>query len=328
MILDYLFLPVLFLIGLVTSYQDFKEGKIKNKWIVLGMIWGLGIYILLLFWAILAPYLSQIFSQQFTVVLPSYILKVFINSAIALIFGYLLWYFNLWSAGDAKLFFVFSLLLPLKYYWKSALPYFPSFALLINIFISLVIFLFFQSIFFSLKQIARIKNWPIILKEKFFKWRSQVRINWFSWLKVILGFGLFFLILQIIRLEFTEYFAFLGEYQFLILFILILFKPLKNLFQKSWVFLVLVFILGVYFVYGLIIFPQEISQQLVGNLRISLYFLIGLGFFGLAVNFYIEKSETKHLPFAIWMLIGTILTIFLKGSLISIILEGLKNIQP
>ncbi len=90
----------------------------------------------------------------------------------------------------------------------------------------------------------------------------------------------------------------------------------------------MVFILGVYFVYGLIVFPQEISQQLVGSLRISLYFLIGLGLFTLTVDFYVEKSKIKHLSFAIWILVGTILTIFLKGSLISITLEGFKNIQP
>jgi len=133
MALDYLFdfllLPVLFFIGLVTSYQDFRYGKIKNKWTILGMAWGLGIYILCIIWALIFPYLSQIFPKISFFILPSYILKVFINSAFALIVGYLLWSFDFWSAGDAKLFLVFSLLLPLKYYWKSALPYFPSFAL-------------------------------------------------------------------------------------------------------------------------------------------------------------------------------------------------------
>lgn len=322
MLLDYLFLPALFLIGLITSYQDFRYGKIKNKWIILGLVWGLGIYILFFIWSLLVPYLSQIFSEQFTYILPSYLLKVFINSVIALIVGYLLWYFNAWSAGDAKLFFIFSLLLPLKYYWKSALPYFPSFALLINTFISLAIFLFLQSIFFFLKQAARIENWRRILEEKFFKWRDQVKINWLSWLKVILGFGLVFLILQIIRLRLTEYFSFLGWHQALIFFFLILMaKHLSHLFKKRWFILILVFVLVFYLVYGWIIFPDKISQELINSLRISLYFFVGLGIFNLVVTLYIREIKIKHLPFAIWMAVGTLITIILKGSLISLFLN-------
>ncbi|MBU2634963.1 hypothetical protein KJ841_00605, partial [Patescibacteria group bacterium] len=68
MILDYLFLPLLFFIGLITSYQDFKEGKIKNKWIILGLIWGLGVYLLFLIFGSLSFY---------------YVSKVLINSIIA-----------------------------------------------------------------------------------------------------------------------------------------------------------------------------------------------------------------------------------------------------
>jgi len=56
-----------------------------------------------------------------------------------------------WSAGDAKLFFVFSLLIPISYYSKSYLPVFPSFALLVNIFIPILLFLIFASCFYLLR---------------------------------------------------------------------------------------------------------------------------------------------------------------------------------
>jgi Flp pilus assembly protein protease CpaA len=160
--LDYLFLPMIFLIGLITSYQDFRYGKIKNKWIILGLAWGLGIYLFFLVWGLISePIISF-----------SYIFKVFINSFIALIIGYLLWYFNLWSAGDAKLFALFAFLLPLEYYWRTALPYFPSFVLLINIFIPVLVFYLIKYFVFLVKLLTE-KS----LSKNFQEWLIEKKIT-------------------------------------------------------------------------------------------------------------------------------------------------------
>lgn len=139
-LIDILFLPIIIFICIITSLEDLKEGKIKNKWIKLGFFWGIFIYFFFFFLSTLNIVFSSFFPQKVYFLSYSYLFKVLINSSFALILSFLLWYFRLWSAGDAKLFFVISFLLPLKYYWKSYLPWFPSFALLINIFFPAFIF--------------------------------------------------------------------------------------------------------------------------------------------------------------------------------------------
>jgi Flp pilus assembly protein protease CpaA len=162
MILNYLFLPMIFLIGLITSYQDFRYGKIKNKWIILGLAWGLGIYLFFLIWGLaIEPIISF-----------SYIFNVFVNGFIALIVGYLLWYFNFWSAGDAKLFALFAFLLPLEYYWRTVLPYFPSFVLLINIFIPVLVF-YLIKYFVPLVKLLTKKS----LSKNFQEWLIEKKIT-------------------------------------------------------------------------------------------------------------------------------------------------------
>ena len=36
-----IFLPIILFLGIVTSYEDWKEGKIRNKWLLIAF--GLGI---------------------------------------------------------------------------------------------------------------------------------------------------------------------------------------------------------------------------------------------------------------------------------------------
>lgn len=317
MLLDFLFLPILFFIGFITSYQDFKEGKIKNKWIILGLVWGLGIYFLLLIWALIAPYLSQIFSKEFIFILPSYILKVFINSALALIVGYLLWYFNFWSAGDAKLFFIFSLLLPLKYYWQSALPYFPSFALLINIFILVLIFLMGQNIFYFLKSISLSK---ISVSKAVSLNYAKFKTNYLTYLKTFFGFFLIFIVFQIIKIELDN---FIGKASWwsasLMLLLVIVRKPFNKVFQKNW-FLILSFLGLVFYLnspyshFSLLDFPALIKN--------SLFFMAIFVIISLLTSMF-EESQKKHLPFAIWVMLGTLITIIIKGSLINWLIQFL-----
>lgn len=305
MILDFLFLPVIFFIGLVVSYQDFKESKIKNKWIILGLIWGLGIYILFLIWALAAP---------FTFILPSYILKVFINSAIALIIGYLLWHFNLWSAGDAKLFFVFSLLLPLKYYWKSALPYFPSFALLINIFIPAVVFLIGQNLFYFLKTASIFKT-VNFCKLNLSKLKNKRPV----YLKEFFGFLLIFSVFQLIKYELGNWAHQFGQWQpFVFLLILVVRKPLGRVFKKIWVLILILLGIIFYLMAGNLFYFQGTIPKIFFLIKSSLFLMLIFGVASVLLS-YIQKQRKEYLPFAVWIFVGVILTVILRESLISLI---------
>ena len=122
--LDYFLLPVLFLIGLITSYEDVKTGKIRNKWLTLGLIYGALFYVAILISFILGLGINS-----------ALIIEFFTNFLFAIIVGFGLWYLRVWSAGDGKLFIIFAILLPFSYYSRGYFYYIPSLALLINILI-------------------------------------------------------------------------------------------------------------------------------------------------------------------------------------------------
>lgn len=143
MSLSALLLPVFFLVGIAASYEDARYGKIRNKWIILGIVWVLVVYFSLFVFNLISHDYRSV-----TVFLPP-----LLNGLIALAAGFFIWRAGKWSAGDAKLFFVFSLLLPLEYYQNSYVPFFPSLVLLINILILLLLFLIFKSVFYLLVNI-------------------------------------------------------------------------------------------------------------------------------------------------------------------------------
>ena len=129
--LNWLFLSPLILIGLLTSYSDIKYGKIKNRQVLIGLAYALILYLFLFVygWGVL---------RQVTNV--KYLGELIINAVVAIVFGYILWYFNLWAAGDAKLFLIYALLIPLEFYAKDYISFFPSASLLIDTFFLICLF--------------------------------------------------------------------------------------------------------------------------------------------------------------------------------------------
>lgn len=130
------FLPMILFLGIVTSYEDIKENKIKNKWIVLGIFYAIAINAVLFF--------SNKINAEYSLLLA-------LNGLICLALGAALWYLNFWSAGDTKLFFVYSLLLPLNFYVNGFVKYAPSITLLLNLFILASFYMIFL-LFFKLKK--------------------------------------------------------------------------------------------------------------------------------------------------------------------------------
>jgi len=145
-LINYLFLVPLFCIGAFCVYGDLKDGKIRNKYIIIGLSWVIVLYLSLFLYTYFG--LQQISNLQ-------YISELLTNGVIALIVGYVLWYFNLWAAGDAKLFTIYAFLIPLEFYAKSYFPYFPSFALLVDIFMLILLFLVGKMIILRTKNFIR-----------------------------------------------------------------------------------------------------------------------------------------------------------------------------
>jgi hypothetical protein len=387
---DYIFLIPIFIIGLITSFEDYKYGKIKNKWIKIGLLWGVIALGLTILW--------NFFSVS-SVINFSYLSQILINTIIAFIIGSIMWYWAIWSAGDAKLFTLFSFLLPLKFYSNTYLFYFPSFALLLNIFIvALTIFLImliWNFVFYVFKRDKKI----LTKEEKDIK-RKKMKTTIFSFIKEVLNLlVVFFVMINLIGIifrsslkeELTYFFntilglenwvlfiAVLGFFIFLIRFL----KKLKKLFYAIAIFL-LIWLFYAWFkfgqsplltikpmlgttamlVFGGLIFrktfdwhvnKKEIQEIDIKNIKTgtrlteeSLRMLenksktkkffkqsIGKvhsdGLLEEQVLFLKKFAESKKIeklkiyklsPFAIWIFIGLIVTIILKGSILQLILS-------
>jgi len=122
---DMHWLPLTFLLlfGALTSVWDIKKGKIQNKNILLAIVFALVVNLSLD---------------------AKYVADLWINALVALGAGFAFWRFGLWTAGDAKLFFAYALIVPLEAYRYGYVPYFPSFVVLINSLVAALMFLSFK----------------------------------------------------------------------------------------------------------------------------------------------------------------------------------------
>ncbi len=150
-LLNILFILLISILSFFIIRDDIKHKKIKNKFILAGFFIGCGLFLV----GFLVGFVQLI-----------YLRDVLINFCLALTVAYLFWLAAFWPAGDAKLFALFSFLLPLHYYWKSYLPFFPSIMLLANIFICVYIVLFLRSLIYLVRFIYKERKFLFDFPEK------------------------------------------------------------------------------------------------------------------------------------------------------------------
>lgn len=142
--INFAFLTLIFVLGIFVAIEDVRHKKIKNKFIVAGL--AIGLLLFFGFW--LRQNLSLVYLQD-----------VFINTAIAALVAFLLWELGIWPAGDAKLFILFTFLLPLEFYSNGYLAFFPALVFLTNCFVAFLIFLLIEScIMLGIKLASGIKR--------------------------------------------------------------------------------------------------------------------------------------------------------------------------
>jgi Flp pilus assembly protein protease CpaA len=129
-LVNLLFVLGILIIGIISSYTDIKYGKIKNKVIVIG-----------LFYVVLVHLLLVLTSK--TINSTAYLHYV-VNALFSILISFILWLTGLWTAGDAKLFFLFNLLTPTSFIELGYAGFFYGFVYFTNMFGVLFIFLFFK----------------------------------------------------------------------------------------------------------------------------------------------------------------------------------------
>jgi hypothetical protein len=244
----------------------------------------------------------------------SYLKDVLINFCIASVIGYSLWKFEIWAPGDGKLFIISVLLVPLKYYGTAHFPYFPAFALLINIFIVAAGIVLLESIiFFFWRNFTKWdKNLLQAYAEKIF---DKKRASTLLLVKMILGsfsIGYFMrVILGTINSE-ADHNLTIPLVILSVLFV-VFEESRKVLFEsKLWMIggngLVAIFL-----ILSLIKAPSQAAHDILGLISLNGVLMVAFLSFKSITNYYLKNiGEKKTVPFAVFILIGVLVTLILR----------------
>ena len=286
-ILRCLFLVPLLVIGGITSYSDIKYGKIKNIHLFWGFLYTLFLYFFLILY-------SHFIIHQFSNL--KYLAELLLNGSIAFIIGYLLWRFNLWAAGDAKLFLIYSLLIPLEFYSKNYISYFPSAMLLIDTFI-------FICFFFLFKMLWKIAKLCLKRNTTLLSFLSRINYkNLYKNLKnAILQTGKFFLIItcSLITLQYLRiktdiiFLKFLSNPFLVYLFFFTLQMFFLRTFLKNKIFCTVIILSGSFCSLALILSNKAIV--LISTIKTSLFLMLFVGLGMQLAYLYIENHEIKKI---------------------------------
>lgn len=126
------------LLAVVTIYDDIKYGIIKNRRIIQFLIAGSLTYtftIAMVFFGYGTYTGVEVYAWS------SFASQTLLNTFCGLLSAIILWQFNVWAAGDAKLFTLYCFLLPPCFYKTTFISFFPGIVLLINIFVVTFLYL-------------------------------------------------------------------------------------------------------------------------------------------------------------------------------------------
>ena len=129
------------ILGIVSSRTDFKEMKIYNKNIKRFLLISCIIYVLFF------KQIEFMFIKEHT-----------INLTVSILISFLLFYFKIWAAGDAKLFIAIVFMIPYSIYGNNPKNIFPAIYLLIMIFSSAFIYVVIESFYLWIKDKEKIKR--------------------------------------------------------------------------------------------------------------------------------------------------------------------------
>lgn len=266
------------ILGGYCSYTDIRYKKIFNKTIFLGVV-----YVFLLY-----SFLFFILNEK------NYISELFLNGVKVFFAGYLLWYLRFWSAGDAKLFTLYSFLLPLDFYSKSYVSYFPSFNLFINLFVPLLLFLIVNALTSEVKSLLEKRNHQ---KKRSISFTEKLSKGIYSFFKTYLNFLFFVIVFQIIIFFLSKNIALNNIIQnpFIVFGILVIFAQIfmSEKKKREWLGKVPFVIIFVYLIYSL--FYGDLDS-LWKTMIMTLFFMVLINTSRIILDNYVQKKEVKKIP--------------------------------
>lgn len=290
--IHYLILIPIIYLGIATSIEDYRYGKIYRRHISLGIGVGLGWYAMLALFHLLFMDDTSFFSS----VLP----RVLIATMLSFSVSASMWWFNVWSAADAKLFTVFAFLTPVAVFPENAGPFHAPAVLLVNVYSAAFIvitadFLVRLSRLVSAHLGAYRAADPDTRAGMRSGFSAIVRDNWFSVLKTFLGFTLILLTFRTVRGITREYIVSFIKIDDTLLFLILFlgFRPLHRLFQKGYVAVLVVAALISYI--GYLFYLDPTGGRLSELAGMGLWSL-GLMSFRQIYTFWSKLVEIKSIP--------------------------------
>ena len=292
-----LFLIPLFTIGGICSYSDTKYGKIRNIYIILGIGWVIFLYSFLFFYTYFG------LCQDSNLL---YLKDLILNGTLAFIVGYILWYVNLWAAGDAKLFTLCAFLLPLEFYSRNYFSYFPSFSLLVDTFVLVLLFLIFKicvrEVFLGIMNLKRYvinnpKGFSIHSKKETQSGKSNFKklsYNLSKIGKLFFTYLFVFVFLQLIRKDVGLVLQkFISNLGFIYLsFFAIQWFAFRKILKNKMINLIIITSGVVGSLYLIISGKPIVLWEIV---KMTLFFMIIVGLSVQLLNLYIEKNEVRRI---------------------------------
>jgi hypothetical protein len=153
-------------LGLVVSYEDWSQRRVRNRWIVLGMVAGAA-GLAFFFWNSILGHQGVRLGRLGEYYMPwRYYAKMLIHVALSLTAAFTLWRMALWPAGDAKLYTLFAFLVALIDPNLPGYPLLLFMLLLVNIFVP-------AGLFFAAEAVALL----------FLRAGALWGVDWRRWLK-------------------------------------------------------------------------------------------------------------------------------------------------
>jgi len=309
--INYIIIPLVLILGIITTIEDFKVSKIRNKWIKWGIVGGLIYYLLMILITIFGtykldrqtPFINQ-YEFSYLYFSWQYYLKILLNTGIAFILAFGLWLLKVWPGGDAKLFTLYAFLIPLSFYDKALFSYWPALNLMVNIFLPIAFFLSLKMLAYPFRLGWNYLKTPHLLKEYFIKQKSKHQIDkkkiW-SALNTALSFLVILVLFQLLRTRMRDYLdPYLGSLvtasYFLIGFVI--FKPLRTLLKGKEIIALIILI--VYLLAGYVYFPENIFADLHKVLALQMILMMSYFYifkYGKALGLFLyNATEVNMVP--------------------------------
>jgi hypothetical protein len=305
---DALLFPGVLVLGAVTSIEDFRIGKVRNVWILRGMLYAVLVYcaVFLLQFVMGGDQGVRALVQPFFYRFDRFLVTVGTSICVA----YALWRYRVWGAGDAKLFICYSMLFPLSSYRLVYFDhYFASYLILLAIFIPATVFLLGRSLFFFLRSG---EYWRTRAETRKVMPRRPLKEKCVGGARIFLGFFLMFILAQLL-IAGIPFFSRGGAGSLgAIVLSWLVFRPLSLFFKRYHLAVISGFLI---LAVGAGFFPELraslISKELWFSFLRALAALVGFPVFRMVIDEYVDYSGRKESRFAVWMFLGTIISRFL-----------------